>query len=111
MADLKSHFDSSVDDAVLQHWEIIPANKLPNLGMGGDWIISQKGPVDEQYDSRYGVGPSGYGGTSWQNETEAALDRALKALAAPVEAFKAANNGKEPADLSQLQPYLTTPKQ
>jgi len=28
-----------------------------------------------------------------------------------LEAFKAANNGSEPSDLSQLQPYLTTPKE
>src|SRR5205823_11631170 len=42
MAQLKSYFESPVEDAVLQRWEIIPADKLPNLTMGGDWIISQK---------------------------------------------------------------------
>ena len=111
MGQLKPYFESPVDDAVLQHWEIIAAEQIPNLKMGGDWIITQRAPVDELYDSRYGIGPNGYGGTGWKSGTDVALDRALKTLAAPVQAFKGANNGNEPADLSQLEPYVTTPKQ
>jgi hypothetical protein len=33
----------------------------------------------------------------------------LKVLAPIVEAFKKANNGQEPSDLSQITPYLATP--
>jgi hypothetical protein len=40
-----------------------------------------------------------------------AQDPIRKALLPALEAFVAANNGQRPADLSQLQPYITTPEQ
>jgi len=60
---LQAHFDAPVDPAVLQRWRIIPASDRPNMKLGGDWLITQKAVVDEEFDNFIGFGPNGYG--SW----------------------------------------------
>jgi len=68
-------------------------------------IITQKAPVDEVFDTRYGIGPIGYGSTDF-------LSRDNANTMNPVwEAFRAAHNGQWPDDDSQLLPYATTPEQ
>lgn len=39
------------------------------------------------------------------------VDDAIATVGPALKAYAAANNGKQPADPSQLQPYLTTPEQ
>ena len=63
LSQLQSFFESPVGDAVLQRWKIAPADEVPNVRIGGDWIVTQKSPVDEEYDSRLVVGPNGSGAT------------------------------------------------
>jgi len=105
LGQLQSYFDASVDDAILQRWEIAPAKTVSNLRMGGDVIITQKAPVDDVFDTRFGIGPNGYGNADFLfGETQAAMT--------PVwEAYEAAHNGQGPNDTSLLEPYITTPEQ
>ena len=100
---LQSFFDSPVEDALLQRWQVVPAQTVPNVQLGGDWIITQRTPVDEDFDTRMVIGPNSYGSTSFQD-----AGRALRPVA---KAFAAANGGRAPTDLSQLLPYATTPEQ
>ena len=76
--------------------------------MGGNSVITEKAPVDPEFDNRWAIGPSGFGSTNYQppdiSAAIATMDPALKAYAA-------ANNGKQPSDPSQILPYLTTPQQ
>jgi hypothetical protein len=105
LAPLQPYFDSPVDDAILQRWEIAPAATIKSLGMGGDVIITQKAPVDDVFDTRYGIGPNGFGTTDF-------LSREVAPTMNPVwDAFKAAHNGEWPDNVSQLLPYATTPEQ
>jgi len=105
LAQLQPYFDSPVDGAALQRWEIAPAEKVKSLGLGGDVIITQKGPVDDVFDSRIGIGPNGTGSTDF-------LSWEIAPTMNPVhEAFRAAHNGHWPSDPSQLLPYATTPEQ
>ena len=105
LGQLKPYFDSPLNDAVLQRWEIAPATTVKSLGLGGDVIITQKAAVDEVFDTRYGIGPDGFGSTDF-------LSREVAPTMDPVwEAFRAAHNGQWPDDVSQLQPYATTPEQ
>src|ERR1043166_5629846 len=105
LGQLQPYFDSPLDDAVLQRWEIAPATTVKSLGLGGDVIITQKAPVDDVFDTRYGIGPDGFGSTDF-------LSREVAPTMDPVwEAFRAAHNGQWPDDVSQLQPYATTPEQ
>jgi RNA polymerase sigma factor (sigma-70 family) len=104
-AQLQPYFDSPVEDAILQRWEIAPAATVESLGMGGDVIITQKAPVDDVFDTRYGIGPNGSGSTEF-------LSQEIAPTMNPVwEAFRAAHNGQWPDDTSQLLPYATTPEQ
>jgi RNA polymerase sigma factor (sigma-70 family) len=105
LGQLQPHFDSPVDDAILQRWEVAPASTVKSLGMGGDVIITQRAPVDEVFDTRFGIGPNGTGSTDF-------LSREVAGTMGPVwEAYRAAHNGQWPNDTSQLLPYATTPEQ
>ena len=105
LAQVQPYFDSPVDDAILQRWEIAPANTVRGLILGGNSIITQKAPVDDQFDTRYGIGPSGFGTTDFLNSE-------LGDTLAPVdEAYSAAHNGQAGATSVQLLPYATTPEQ
>jgi len=61
--------------------------------------------VDDVFDMRIGIGPDGTGRTDF-------LSREVADTMNPVwDAFKAANNGQYPDDVSQLMPYAKTPEQ
>jgi RNA polymerase sigma factor (sigma-70 family) len=105
LAQLRPHFESPVEDAILQRWEIAPASTIKSLGLGGDVIITQKAPVDDVFDTRFGIGLHGSGSTDFlQSLTESAM-RTVR------EAFRVAHNGQWPSANSQLLPYATTPEQ
>jgi RNA polymerase sigma factor (sigma-70 family) len=105
LSQLQPYFDSPVDDAVLQRWEIAPAATVKSLGLGGDIIITQKAPADEVFDTRYGIGPQSLGSTDFLSGGTAATLNPVR------EAFRAAHNGKWPDNNSQLLPYASTPEQ
>jgi ABC-type uncharacterized transport system ATPase subunit len=83
----------------------VPAKTVPNVQVGGDWIITQKSPVDDVFDMRSIIGPNGYGSTDFlSSEIGNTINQVTKA-------FSEANNGNEPTDVSQLLPYAATPEQ
>lgn len=60
LSQLQPWFESPVDDAILQRYEIVPTSSLiSELRPGGDWAITQKAPVDAEYDSRTAIGLAG----------------------------------------------------
>ena len=66
LTQLKSYFETPVEDAILQRYHIVPAKSLndPFLNaVGGDWVITQKAPVNKDYDSRFVIGAAHYRGT------------------------------------------------
>jgi RNA polymerase sigma factor (sigma-70 family) len=65
LSQLQSYFDSPVDNAVLQRWEIVPANTVPNIGVGEPNIITEKAAVDDLLDTRISIGAHGYGSTDF----------------------------------------------
>ena len=102
---LRPYFESPVEDAILQRWEVAPAETIKALGLGGDIVITQRAPLDEVYDQRFGLGLYGVGSTDW-------LSSSIRDTMAEVNrAFAAANHGEFTADLYQLLPYATTPEQ
>jgi RNA polymerase sigma factor (sigma-70 family) len=105
LAQLQQHFASPVDDVVLQRWEIALASTVKSLGLGGDVIITQRAPVDDVFDTRFGIGPGGSGSTDF-------LSREIEGVIKPVrEAFRAANQGQWATANSQLLPFVSTPEQ
>lgn len=104
LSELQPFFDVPMDEDILGRFEIVPAKTVPNIKMGGDWIITQKAPVDATYDSRNVVGPSGNGTTNYPSPEALAVQ-------AVVQAYLAANNGQQPANPGDLLNYATTPEQ
>ena len=72
-------------------------------------IVTQKTAVDELFDTRHVVGTGGsHGSTGWQSQMPSKTRNALQSL---YKNFLNANNGKEPNDVSDLLPFVTTPEQ
>ncbi len=112
LSQVQPYFKSPVDDAILQRWEIAPADKIPNVRVGGDWIITQKAAVDEEYDGAFVIGPSGYGTTNFKTvASDRDMESVKNVLDPAYQAYLSANGGKDPSDPSLLAPYLTTPEQ
>jgi len=65
LSQLQSYFDSPVDDDILQRWEIAPASTVPNIGVGGPNIITEKTAVDDLLDTRISIGADGSGNTDF----------------------------------------------
>jgi RNA polymerase sigma factor (sigma-70 family) len=107
LSQLQQYFSSPVDDAILQRWEIAPANVNPSVGVG-DTIITEKASVDETLDQRWAIGANGFGSGNWESPD---MSAALATIKTVMKAYAAANNGSEPTDPSQVLPYLTTPEQ
>ena len=102
---LQPYFDSPMDEAILQRWEITSPKTVPSLGVGRDYIITQKQAVDDVFDTRYAVGADGFGSTDF-------LSAETRTVMNPVyDAYRAAHNGEWPPHQSQLLPYATTPEQ
>ena len=95
-----------MEDLILKRWEIVPSSTVENLGMGGNAIITQKMPVDEVFDTRYAVGPNGFGSTDFLQSTGT-----YKTMQPVFDAYRAAHNGQWQTDVSELQPYATTSEQ
>jgi len=105
LAQLQPYFDSPLDESILQRWEIASAQTVKNLGLGGDVIITQRAPVDAVFDTRFGIGPNGFGSTDF-------LSREIADTMNPVwEAFRNEHNGEWPEDISELHPYAKTSEQ
>lgn len=104
-AQLESYLEHSLGPSVWQRYEIRPAGSMPTIKVGGDWIITQKAPIDDEYDGKFVIGPYGTGMTTYNS-------LATQTVLAPVmKAYVAANPGKQPTDLDQLLPFASTPEQ
>ena len=111
IAQLHSYFEPPVSDAILQRYAVLPSEELPSLGMGGKWIISQRAPVDGEFDSRVGIGPNGNGSTIGPQAWDDPVVKAVKALDPVFKAYSAANGGRDPGDLTELLPFATSTEQ
>ncbi len=108
ISQLEPYFDKPVDSAILNRWKVAPASELPSTRMGGDWIITEKSPIDASLDMAWAIGPNGFGTSSYQSPD---VRNAMSTLNPVLKAYAAANNGAEPKDESDILPYLTTPEQ
>jgi hypothetical protein len=67
LAQLKPYFDSPIDDAILQRYEIVPTNSVVSslAELGGDQLITEKAPINKDLDLRTGIGTN-----QWRNSME-----------------------------------------
>jgi hypothetical protein len=107
LSELQQYFPSPVDPAALDRWEIVPKSTVPNVGVGPT-IITQVAPIDEGYDTRIVIGKDG---TASSGGLPAWEPDAMTLLGPVFQAYQSANNGTTPENLSQLEPFATTPEQ
>ncbi len=70
---LKSYFEVPVDETILQRYRMLHTGNVKDLPKDTTWVISEKAPVDRDYDSHLYVGPHGRSG-SWGTGKDATGD-------------------------------------
>ena len=62
LSDLSPYFRAPLEQDILDRYEIVPATSLVQpLQVGGDWLITEKTPVDAVWDTRSSMGLTGGG--------------------------------------------------
>ena len=105
LSQILPYLESPIENAILQRYQLLPADGLSSIKLGGDWVIALTVPVDAEYDQQIAIGPNGSGSASFQGARE------INTLTPALKAYAAANNGQEPKNPSDLLPYLTTSEQ
>jgi hypothetical protein len=95
--ELASFFKPPIPDAVLSRYALAGAATFPTE-LGNAWLLFERAPVDELYDTRQMVGSSTLG----QIETNAAIYVLTRALVA----YSESNAGRKPSQSSDLGPYM-----
>ncbi len=54
-------FTTAVEPAALRNLQVVRANSIKNVRMGGEWAITQVAVVDSAFDAHIVVGPNGFG--------------------------------------------------
>jgi hypothetical protein len=112
MAELQPFFATAVDDALLEHWRVVPEDELYSMGQKGcKWLLTQQAPVDEEYDACFGVRVDG------DAENTFKYQRTMRTLVPVFEAINRSGlsekdfttNGR--VDFSALRPFARTPEQ
>ena len=99
-AQLEAYFTNPVGPQVWSHYKVVPASRMPNLGLGGDTIITLKSANDPEYDTQIALGPQGLGNVPY-GERHGIIQSVI-------DAFRAANPGKVPNSHADLLPYAKT---
>ena len=61
LSDLKSYLTVPLEDEILNRYELVASSSLvQQLQGGGDWVITQKAPVDGEWDVRITTGLTGW---------------------------------------------------
>jgi hypothetical protein len=105
---LSHYFFPPVDEAILQRWEIVPKTTFPGQNFAGDWVLTEKSPVDPDFDWRWMVdSPTGNQVGPYQVSRENEIE-ALKESLAPVrKAYMAVNDGKQPENAHDLMGFAS----
>jgi hypothetical protein len=58
LSQLNPYFEAPIDDAILQRYEIVPTKSLVSslAELGGDWLITEKAPINKELDLRTAIG-------------------------------------------------------
>ena len=107
LVQLKPYFEPPVDDSMLGQYKLLHTGKVSDVP-SGEWAVTENTLVDEEYDTRWGIGPNGFGPMPPSQQTAAAL---MNQLTPAIKAFTDANNGTGPTEIAQLKPYLQTAAQ
>lgn len=105
VAELAPYFESPVDPAIMQRYEIVPESRPSSRA---SWRVREIAAIDEDYDSRHSVdatgshGSSGGGPLTWNADYSSRVQSAYRA-------YVAANQGAQPPDISRVVPYIDPP--
>jgi hypothetical protein len=112
ISELRAHFNPPVEEALLDRWKVAPKGELYGVGEhGSDFLLTQKGPVDEDYDACFVIGAKGEADSTFKNQ------RNMRILAPVFEDFEHSglntqmpiSNGRP--DLTVLKQFVKTPEQ
>ena len=103
--ELAPYIDPPIDAAMLQRYVMLKTGSA--AGVGGNWAVQEKTPIDEDYDTRYQFGATG--GFSSLSPPIAWIENFQELSQHAYQAYAAANKGASPVKTSQLIPYFDPP--
>ena len=99
---LLPYLATPLDESVLSRWTMAHPSTIGGLGLTGDTMITQRAPVDDVFDRRFGIGANGYANTDFLTSLSGeVLDRVNRA-------YQAAHEGEWPDEISALLPFAKT---
>lgn len=108
-AELRPHFDAQTDPAILARWTIVPAETIPNISLGVDFLVTQMSAVvDREIDDVRLLSPNGINSTTYERIESAQV------LESIYQAYRKAHQLERlPVDLDPrtLLPFAVTPEQ
>ncbi len=111
IADLQAFCQSPIDIAAFERYEIVTPKTLASGKVTGEWIVTQKAAVDDEFDGRNSVGPDNWGSSypAWKKRNAGGSD--WDKLAPLMDAYKTVYGIREPSDYELLKPFAKTPEQ
>ncbi len=101
LSQLQLYFNPTMDPAILDRWEIVRYEASPNTGTG-KWVVTQKAPVDAQFDMQQLIEPDRVSFTPFR------LSSLANAVLGPAISAYYAATGKVPSEPADLVAYVTT---
>lgn len=99
VSQLAPYIHVPIEPTAFQRYEMTATGKVPRNGH----VLTERAPVDADYDTRYSVSPNGSGAGPWSIAfMRTAIDDAMKA-------FANANNGARPKGEADLLPFVRDP--
>ena len=109
LSQVKPYFETPPTEEMLERYQIMAAESMNHVLNAGDWLITQRTPIDPENDTQWSLGRNGLGAASYRDA------QALNTLAPAMKAFTAAastnSDGRVAFSPQQLLPYLTTPEE
>jgi hypothetical protein len=103
---LRQYMPSLADDALCSRYKVTPENELfVHVGGSKGLSITQVGPVDEDFDSQFVIGPNGYGCSPYSAERIRVVVEALGP------AYRQAHPDVPIRSAADLLPFATTAEQ
>jgi RNA polymerase sigma factor (sigma-70 family) len=108
---LKSFFDTPVDDSILQRYEVL-SNEQQSVSWLQDAVIAEKPSAvvisSNFMDRPVAIGPKYIGDGPVPESKNLTFPKVLVSV---MQAYQSENSGQTPSDLSKLEPYITTSEQ
>lgn len=105
MSELAPYLEIDLEQNWTDRWEVTLDKNVKSLTFGHDYLITQKGPVDDIFDTQVAIGPGGFGSADFYSST------VFPVLEPVFEAYAKDHNGNFADEIESYFQYAQTNEQ